>query len=116
MILELNDYEAANLGSALKAALIWQDVPDNPLRVLNSGDWIAQIYHKLPELEQRPNRTPEEYVKESLARARHILLKDKPQQAPAVDSFVTLDEACAWSETNGGAEFENADGVVLRFW
>jgi hypothetical protein len=89
--IELDEYQAVNLLSALRASGLQEfyqaaekvGMP-NPLAVLNSGDWIGELVWKL---EQRldispgdptfhskyygqltPNRTPKQYVAESIAR------------------------------------------------
>lgn len=72
----LDDYEVANLRAAFEAIgygqrkcescgsikTFWPIVGDSPLNVLNSGDWLGQIYNKLPELSHAPNVKPEEYA------------------------------------------------------
>lgn len=70
----MDDYEIANLRSAIVAiGYPWSGDPGldpGPLGALNSGDWVGQIYQKLPQVEhQRPNRTPQEY---------RIAAKEKP--------------------------------------
>lgn len=74
--LKLDEYEIANLISALEAGMgFCPSDPDvyarlrSPLTVLNSGDWIGMILNKLrpmcPDSKVRPNRTPEEYAHEA---------------------------------------------------
>lgn len=63
----LDSYELINLRTALEA--IMQD--RGPLNALNSGDWVGQIYNKLPKPEDAtkyynvqlavPNRSVESY-------------------------------------------------------
>lgn len=58
--LELSEYEAGNLKSAIEAC--WFSSPailHNPLFVLNDGDWLGQIYHKLPKEKLHANNSPE---------------------------------------------------------
>lgn len=55
----LDAYEIANLRAALEAVLTF---PRNPLHALNNGDWICQIYNKLPKVEHKPNQQPVETV------------------------------------------------------
>ena len=66
MIIELNDYQVANLRAAIEAAgyNTWDPnkeshVPRNPLYVLNNGDWIGEIYQKLPTVAYQPNASPQ---------------------------------------------------------
>lgn len=71
--LRLDEYEIANLRAALEAICGWRDgrITDearlgdesNPLGVLRNGDWIGQLYWKLPRLPYRPNAAPDELVK-----------------------------------------------------
>jgi hypothetical protein len=79
-ILRLDEYEIANLISALEAAVGFAHEDSDPyarlvspLQVLNSGDWIGQILNKLhdlcPSSEVAPNRKPEEYAVEARRRA-----------------------------------------------
>jgi len=71
-IIELDNYEVANLRSALEAMgyNTWSKefhgeryVPTSPLCALNTGDWLGQIYNKLPDTGHRPNATPQELAK-----------------------------------------------------
>lgn len=57
--IELDKYEIANLRSLIEACFYHQR---NPLKVANTGDWIGQIYNKLPEVDYPPNVTPKELV------------------------------------------------------
>ncbi len=68
----LDDYEIANLRSALESFghATWNKdwpgyVERSPLYVLNTGDWVGQIYNRLPPVEQKPNRTPQELAREA---------------------------------------------------
>ena len=88
MSIVLDDYEAVNLLSAIRAIMLWEtpwENPNNPLCALNSGDWVGQLEYKLEQRLQLPprgvkgsiefhsnhyglmypNRTPEQYVKEA---------------------------------------------------
>lgn len=70
----LNEYQQANLASAIEATGhgTWNPkwgnhVPRNPLYVLNTGDWIGEIYNMLPKPDKkgiygscRPNVSPSE--------------------------------------------------------
>ena len=58
----LNEYQIANLRSALEAAgyCDWStQVLNNPLYVLQTGDWLGEIYNKLPEVDYQPNESPQ---------------------------------------------------------
>lgn len=63
----LDGYEVSNLRSMLEAAgAIYQTaespaISPGPLGVFNSGDWLAQIYLKLPLVPNAPNVTPQRY-------------------------------------------------------
>lgn len=59
--IELNGYQIANLKSALEAIGYGRHEVRNPLWVLHTGDWVGEIYWKLPHhVEQAPNFTPEQ--------------------------------------------------------
>ena len=67
--IELNDYEVVNLRSAIEAIGYPHDIverPRNPLMVLNTGDWLGQIYLKLPKVDTVPNHIPKDLIAESL--------------------------------------------------
>ena len=81
MIIELNDYQIANLRAAIEAAGYgtWREgrtnyVPRNPLYVLNNGDWIGELYQKLPSVEYKPNETPQALA-EKAARFGQLVFK-----------------------------------------
>jgi hypothetical protein len=95
MLIEFDDYEAVNLLSALRASLRWKTHP-NPLSVLNSGDWVGQLEHKLETALQllpphdpnrlvefhssyfglmQPNCSPDEYI-DRANRHAHMAMKD----------------------------------------
>jgi hypothetical protein len=90
---DLDDYQAVNLLSALRASGVQSGYPraeslpcPNPLQVLNSGDWIGELIWMLEERlvllpgqsvnefqsvrygKMHPNRTPVEYINESVKR------------------------------------------------
>jgi len=93
--IELDDYEAVNLLSVLRASgvsdcYMGEQMPQpNPLEVLNSGDWIGQIIRKLEKRLDMlpdqsvstfhskhfgimwPNKSPQEYVVTALAKVPH---------------------------------------------
>lgn len=63
--IELDDYEVANLRSAIEAigyrlTTEQKVIPHSPLMVLNTGDWLGQIYQKLPVVKRSPNLDPVE--------------------------------------------------------
>ncbi len=73
MNIDLTDYEIANLRSMLEAARCrtWNPrqpnfVPENPLHVFGNGGWIDTLYDKLPQVECKPNYTPQELAQHSL--------------------------------------------------
>lgn len=60
-LLFLDDYEVANLQALIEAMgyATWNDkefIP-NPLQMAQTGDWVGQIYWKLPDVEHKPNIT-----------------------------------------------------------
>lgn len=59
-LIVLNDYQVANLMSMIHAAGYGSVYNDSPLTVLNNGDWIGELFHKLPYVTQKPNASPEE--------------------------------------------------------
>ena len=67
--IELDDYQAVNLLSALRATGVQNSYPNveplprpNALAVLNSGDWIGELIHKLEaRLELRPGQSLSEF-------------------------------------------------------
>lgn len=90
--IELDAYEAANLASALQAAI--EVDGDHPLSTLNSGDWIWQVLYKAQEWLNRngpgifssANRTPEEYKQDAVHRHETAL---KQQLATAQNEIDT---------------------------
>lgn len=66
-VIELDDYEVANLKAALRAiGCGWYQngvtrfASRSPLFAMNTGDWVCQIAHKLPEVDYVPNVQVEE--------------------------------------------------------
>ncbi len=64
---ELDGYEVANLRAAIEAmgypATREPSVLRSPLMVMHNGDWVGQVYNKLPEVAEGDhvlNNTPEE--------------------------------------------------------
>jgi hypothetical protein len=62
-IIALDDYEVANIKAALNATGYAALVERNPLMVLNNGDWLGQLYQKLPYVQHRPNADWQELAK-----------------------------------------------------
>ena len=54
----LDDYQVANLRAVIEAAA--PPIKRNPLYVINSGDWMMEIYLKLPKVDYKANKTAEE--------------------------------------------------------
>lgn len=85
----LDEYEAVNLLSALRASGCYQAMPaPNPLCVLNSGDWIGQIIQKIekrlslahnqdPDSIHCPNLRSEQYVQSA---AKYMDYKNADQR------------------------------------
>ena len=81
--IEIDDYEAVNLLSAIRAIIWWRVAKGNtnPLGILNSGDWLGQLEHKLEDrLELYPANHPNQLVE--FHSMRHGLMKPNktPQQ------------------------------------
>jgi hypothetical protein len=80
-MIQLNSYQASNLISVIKAtgydfksigmnSSMDDDkeiLKNNPLSVLNSGDWLIEIYNKVKELDRshNPNKTALQYIEEA---------------------------------------------------
>lgn len=66
-ILVLTDYEVANLREVFRAAGHAQLVQRSPLMVLNNGDWVGQIAHKLLPLatDHTPNATAAQLARQA---------------------------------------------------
>lgn len=58
---ELDGYQVANLRALIEATGYNRAGNDpSPLAFLMTGDWIGEVYWKLPASEHPPNRTPEQ--------------------------------------------------------
>ncbi len=69
----LSEYEIANLRSLLEACGYPNgQCPKNPFYAANTGDWLGQIYNKLPKINLRPNRTPNELAEDSTLLAKYL--------------------------------------------
>lgn len=69
--IELDAYEISNLRAALEAIGYRPHLGMDkrcPLWALNNGDWVGQIYNKLPESAIEPNDTAQELVTKSLSK------------------------------------------------
>lgn len=71
-VIELDGYEVANLRAAIEAmgypATREPPAPRSPLFALHNGDWVGQVYNKLPEVTEGnhvPNDTPEELAEKA---------------------------------------------------
>ena len=63
--LSLNDYQVANLRATIQAIGYPAESVEprdrgsaNPLRALNTGDWLGEIYNLLPDINCSPNESP----------------------------------------------------------
>ena len=83
-VLVLNDYQASNLKAVIEASGVnfWRviqndGIEDNPLSVLNTGDWIGEIYWMLPSvINNKPNIDPLDMIKASINNFRtHLKYK-----------------------------------------
>lgn len=70
-LIELDEYQITNLRALLEAVGYpnWEIPFSNPLNAANTGDWVGEIYNKLPEVDQHPNMTALEMAKTAL---RHV--------------------------------------------
>lgn len=62
-VLVLNDYQVSNLLSALQAAGccgFHDEHGDSPLDVMNTGNWLGEIFTLLPYVEHKANVDPSE--------------------------------------------------------
>lgn len=57
-VLVLNDYEVANLQETFRAIGYGAAGDPGPLGALNTGDWVGQIARKLPYVEDKPGKRP----------------------------------------------------------
>lgn len=64
--ISLDTYEISNLKSVLAATGHSQSdsefvkIGRNPIQVINTGDWMGQLYQKLPDVDYVPNIEPHE--------------------------------------------------------
>jgi hypothetical protein len=61
-VLVLDAYEASNLREALRATGYGEPFHRSPLSVLHSGDWVGQVWQKVPDTGHPPNATAAEYA------------------------------------------------------
>ena len=60
----LNDYQVANLRALLELCGGWGGIEmPNPFSAANTGDWVAEIYYKLPRVPREPNVSPAEMMR-----------------------------------------------------
>jgi hypothetical protein len=65
MQIEFSEYEISNLRALIEACGYPNGAcPRNPLWAINNGDWLGQIYNKLPIVNTGPNRTPNELAED----------------------------------------------------
>lgn len=66
--IELDEYQIANLRAAIQAIgyPADKDYARCPLNVLNTGDWLGEIYLKLPEVQYYANTSSSDMVRASL--------------------------------------------------
>jgi hypothetical protein len=65
-VILLSSYEAANLRAALQATGYAVADAESPLNVMNTGDWLGQVWQKLPYIEEsecKPNSSVEEMIR-----------------------------------------------------
>lgn len=68
----LSEYEIANLKSFLQ--ITGYGVNDETcIPILSSGDWVGQIYNKLPNVKCAPNRTYKEQLRAIVSHFKHQL-------------------------------------------
>lgn len=78
-VILLNDYQVVNLLSVLWASGYASVYGNNPLSVINNGDWTGELWNMLPKLlPARPNAEPEELA----ARARAWCSSHAPPSHP----------------------------------
>jgi len=66
-MIEMDEYEVANLKEAIVAMgyPAQFNLPRCPLGVLNTGDWLGQLYCKLPDVDFEPNTKALDLVENS---------------------------------------------------
>lgn len=70
-LIELDEYQIVNLRALIEAiGYPASEIPfANPLNAANTGDWLGEIYNKLPYTTQHPNLTALEMAQNAL---RHV--------------------------------------------
>lgn len=73
-VLLLNNYEAVNLRALLDAIQTQYPGEDNPLRVLDTGDWTYQVRMRLPMVDgtHAPNTSSNEQIRNVRSAARRL--------------------------------------------
>ena len=74
-IIELDDYEVANLRWLLGLVMGENGVGIGDFACANTGDWVGQIRWKLPSVSHKPNRTKLD-LEESIAWGKGKTLND----------------------------------------
>ena len=66
--IELDEYQVSNLKAAIEAIGYGgtEQHPRCPLNTLNTGDWIGELYLKLPDVTYYPNTNAADMVRASL--------------------------------------------------
>ncbi len=93
--IELNDYQIANLLAMIEAAgyvttLHSQNPGRNPLWAIQSGDWLGELYWKLPKTDYPPCRTAIELAKHaySIAYEANDLTKEIEPRVAIIDYLI----------------------------
>lgn len=95
-MIELDEYEVANLRAVIQAIgyPADKDHPRCPLNVLNTGDWLGELYNKLPELQYYANTSSSDMVRASLESSFMNLF------SIMMNDIKALNERCKRLETN----------------
>lgn len=67
-VIELSSYEVANLREAILAT-----AGPGPLAALDTGDWLYQILHKLPQVDYHPNQQAKDIQANARKRSQNEL-------------------------------------------
>jgi hypothetical protein len=69
-VILLNDYQVTNLRSLLHAIGYASVHRSSPLNVCDTGDWVGELYQKLPHVALAPNVEPGELARRASEWAR----------------------------------------------
>jgi len=73
----LNDYQVANLKAMFEATGYNSKEPiDSPLGALDTGDWLGEIYWKLPDVSSSPNSTPDSMIEYAIGWQPRVVGRD----------------------------------------